>query len=112
MSSGRSATSARTEAIPFASAARRSGFVEILRERGDGAPLRIDVATGVAADREELDRAAQSSPQLVLVHGHGLSGEEHQRDLRFDLLTGRQPLLELAEERALRRTLHSRRIRL
>src|SRR5215208_4143349 len=93
---------------------RRSAarLVEILREGRHGAPLRIDVATRVAADGEQLDRAAQSSAQLGLVHENRLTSEEHQRHLRFDRLTARQPFLELLEERALRRTLHSRRIRL
>ena len=106
MSSGRSLTSAVDRDDSVRERRSAAGLVEILREGAHGPPLRIEVATGVPADGEELDRAAQSSPQLVLVHGNGLSGEEHQGDLRFDLLTARQPLLELLEERALRRTLH------
>jgi hypothetical protein len=44
--------------------------------------------------------------QLVVVELNSLAREQHQRDLRFDGLTGFQPFLELLQERALRRSVH------
>ena len=81
--------------------------VQVLGERGHRASLRIEVAVRIAACCEQLNGAAAGGAELVLVEVDAPSREQDERDLDVHLVAFGEPVLELREEGALRRIVHS-----
>ena len=85
--------------------------VEVGRQCGNRAPVRIGLPTRIAGRRKELYGPPAGPAKLVRVELDFLAGEQYERDFDDQRLTAGEPRLEPGQEGLLRRSVHVSRIR-